>query len=255
MISVLIVNLNNLQLTKDCISDLLLQDIEFDLTVIDQNSIEEGTNEFIESLYSLSKPICKIDVIKNKFNKSLNLIWNEFVDSSDNEFICLLNNDVRLCPNFLSTAINLLQIEPTIGFVNHVTNNSGYKTFSDTLDYVIIDKPYRQGWDPIFRKSCYNRIPEELKFFYGDDYIYSKLYSSGMKGAYVISSPIAHYWKQTTEKKGGNRNLNTDEKAYLKLNIEYRDLDFIREFSNLKPNFDVEEFCKNVRYYNLLKNF
>jgi len=255
MISVLVVNLNNLKLTKDCISDLLLQDIEFDLTIVDQNSVEEGTDEFLETVYKLSKPIRKIDVIRNKFNKSLNLIWNEFVNNSKNEYICLLNNDVRLCPNFLSSAIEVFQNEPEVGFVNHVTNNSKYKTFSIDLQYVVIDKPYRQGWDPMFRKSCYSDIAEQLAFFYGDDYIYSKLYSSGMKGAYIINSPIAHLWKQTTEKKGGCRDLKSDEKYYLSLDLEHKNLDFVRDLSKLKPEFDVDEFCKTVRYYNLLRNF
>ena len=39
-ISVLVVNLNNLEFIKDCVSDLMLQDCNFNLTIIDQNSSE-----------------------------------------------------------------------------------------------------------------------------------------------------------------------------------------------------------------------
>lgn len=255
MISVLVVNLNNLELTKDCINDLMIQDIEFDLTIVDQNSTELETNNFLDTVESLSNPVKSVQVIKNDYNKSLSLIWNEFVENCKNEFACLLNNDTRLCPNFLSSAIEVFRNEPEVGFVNHVTNNSKYKTFSNDLQYVVIDKPYRQGWDPIFRKSCYSVIPEQLAFFYGDDYIYSKLYSSGMKGAYIINSPIVHLWKQTTENKGGCRDLKSDEKYYLSLDLEHKNLDFLRDLSKLKPEFDVDEFCKTVRYYNLLRNF
>ena len=255
MISVLVVNLNNLELTKNCINDLMMQDIEFDLTIVDQNSNELGTSDFLSEINNLLSPVKSITIIKNNFNKSLNLIWNEFVEDSKNEFICLLNNDVRLCPNFLSSALDVLEIEKEVGFINHVTNNSEFSTFSDVLEYVIINQPYRQGWDPIFRKSCYHRIPDEIKFFYGDDYIYTKLYSSGMKGAYVLNSPIVHLWKQTTKEKGGMRDLTDDKNHYKKAILDYKKLDFVRELSKLKPEFDVDEFCQKVKYYNLLRNF
>jgi GT2 family glycosyltransferase len=42
-ISVLVVNLNNLSYTKQCIEDLLNQDVKFNLTLIDQNSTEEDS--------------------------------------------------------------------------------------------------------------------------------------------------------------------------------------------------------------------
>lgn len=254
MISVLVVNLNNIELTRNCIDDLMMQDTEFDLTIVDQNSYESKTNYFLSEFRNLSSPVKSITIIKNKFNKSLNSIWNEFVEDSKNEFICLLNNDVRLCPNFISSALDVFNIENEVGFINHVTNNSDFSTFSDNLEYVVINKPYRQGWDPIFRKSCYHRIPDDIKFFYGDDYIYSKLYSSGMKGAYILNSPIVHLWKQTTEDKGGVRDLTDDKSNYKKAIVNYKKLDFVREFSKLKPEFDVDEFCQKVKYYNLLRN-
>jgi GT2 family glycosyltransferase len=51
-ISVLVVNLNNLQFTKDCVNDLMSQDCEFNLTIVDQNSSEEGTKEYFSTLPS-----------------------------------------------------------------------------------------------------------------------------------------------------------------------------------------------------------
>lgn len=253
MISVLVVNLNNLELTKNCIGDLMMQDVEFDLTIVDQNSKEIGTEEFLYSDF-IKHPIKSVNIIRNNYNKELNHIWNEFVENCQNEFVCLLNNDVRICPNFLSSALEVFSLEKSVGFVNHVTNNSNFNTFNNQLNYIIINDPYRQGWDPIFRKDCFHKIPEELKFFYGDDYIYHKLYSTGMKGAYVINSPIVHFCKQTTEEKGGNRTFITDKDEYKKIGLFDEKLDFVRELSKLKPEFDVDEFCQTVRYYNLFRN-
>lgn len=232
-ISVLVVNLNNLQFTKDCISDLMLQDCEFNLTIIDQNSKEEGTREYFESLPK------NIEFIQNNENISLNRLWNWFVSRSNDPYICLLNNDVRISPNFLSSAIKVFEKEPNVGFINHVSNNKDYQEWSDELSYKIIESPYRQGWDPIFRKESYSQIPGNLSFFYGDDYIYSKLYSSGMKGAYILNSPMIHFERSTTVEKGGQRDSSIDCDYFFKLDLEYKYLNFVEEFSKWKPEFSI----------------
>lgn len=231
-ISVLVVNLNNLNYTKDCINDLLLQDCEFNLTIVDQNSSEEGTREYLSTLPS------NIEFIQNEENKPLNHLWNWFVEKSNTPYICLLNNDVRIAPNFLSSTIKVFEKESNVGFVNHVSNNKDYQEWSSNLRYKIIEEPYRQGWDPIFRKDCYSQIPNELSFFYGDDYIYSKLYSSGMKGAYVLNSPMIHFERSTTVEKGGQRDASPDGDFFYYLDIEYKNLSFVEELSKWKPEFN-----------------
>jgi GT2 family glycosyltransferase len=240
-ISVLLVNLNNLSYTKQCLEDLLNQDIVFNLRLVDQNSSETGTKEFFDSFFTkhlngdFYGKINYLEISNTGFNKPLNHLWNEYVKESSTEFICLLNNDVRIPPNFLSSSISVLEKEPSVGFVNHVTNNLTYSSWSDSLEYVIMETPYRQGWDPIFRKSCYNEIPEELKFFYGDDYIYSKLYSLGYKGAYVLNSPIIHFERSTTEEKGGRRDCSEDGNTFYLLDIEHKNLKFNEELCRWKP--------------------
>ena len=237
MISVLVVNLNNLEYTKNCINDLLKQDCNFDLTIVDQNSSESGTTEYFSSLPE------NVEFIQNYENKPLNHLWNWFVEKSQTTYVCLLNNDVRIAPNFLSSAIQILEKEPNVGFVNHVSNNKDYQEWSNELKYKIIETPYRQGWDPIFRKECYSNIPEELSFFYGDDYIYSKLYSSGMKGAYVLNSPMIHFERSTTIEKGGQRDASPDGDFYYRLDLQFKNLSFVEELSKWKPEFlDISEY-------------
>ena len=241
-ISVLVVNLNNLSYTKQCVEDLLNQDVEFNLRLIDQNSTEEGTKIYFNSLYisymkgELGK-INFLEVSNTGCNLPLNHLWNEFVTSSSTDFLCLLNNDVRLPPNFLSSSISVLEKEPLVGFVNHVTNNLNYSSWSDILEYKIMEEPYRQGWDITCKKSCYNQIPKELTFFYGDDYIYSKLYSSNYKGAYIFNSPIIHFERSTTTEKGGSRDCTPDSNVFNLLELEHKNLKF-NELSKWKPQFN-----------------
>ena len=181
-ISVLVVNLNNLEYTKNCIEDLLSQDVCINLRLVDQNSSEFGTKDFFDNFFSnhvsgkFYGKINYLEIINTGFNKPLNHIWNEFVSESQTDFVCLLNNDVRLSPNFISSSLSIFDDNNNVGVVSHVSNNHNYSQWSNVLKYKIIDKPYRQGWDPIFRKECYSYIPKELEFFYGDDYIFSKLY-------------------------------------------------------------------------------
>lgn len=242
-ISVLVVNLNNLSYTKRCLDDLLNQDIVFNLRLVDQNSSELGTKEFFDDFFTKHSngefygKIDYLEISNTGFNKPLNHLWNDYVKESSTEFICLLNNDVRISPNFLSSSISVLEKEPDVGFVNHVTNNSAYSSWSDSLEYVIMESPYRQGWDPIFRKSCYSPIPDELKFFYGDDYIYSKLYSWGYKGAYVLNSPMIHLERSTTTEKGGLRDCSLDGDFFSSLDLDYKNLTFNEDLCRWKPEF------------------
>jgi hypothetical protein len=223
-----------------------MQDIPFNLRLIDQNSTEPGTSEFFREFLTrhiehgdfLGK-ISYLEFFNTGFNRPLNHLWNDFVAESSTPFCCILNNDVRVLPNFLSSALEVLKREPSVGFVNHTTNSKEFSAASEDLVYEIIDKPYRQGWDFIFRKECFVEIPEQLTFFYGDDYIYSKLYSSGKKAAYVLNSPMLHFERSTTEEKNGVRDLSGDREFYLSLGLEFRDLSFHPVYSKWKPEFQI----------------
>ena len=50
-ISVLLINLNNLEYTKNCFEYLVRQDILFNLKIIDQNSNENGTQEYYNYIF------------------------------------------------------------------------------------------------------------------------------------------------------------------------------------------------------------
>jgi GT2 family glycosyltransferase len=266
-ISILLVNLNNLEYTKDCLNDLLNQDIVFNLRLIDQNSSEFGTKDFFDEFFRRHQngdfygKINFLEVLNTGFNIPLNHLWNEYMNESLTDFVCLLNNDVKVSPNFLSSAVTILENEPNVGVVNHITNNIKFSSWSDSLNYIVMENPYRQGWDPIFRKSCYNKIPENLNFFYGDDFIYSKLYESGYKGAYVLNSPMIHFERSTTTEKGGLRDCSEDGNFFSSLNLCYKNLTFNEELCRWKPEFseilktDRISIINNIIEKNNFKNY
>ena len=97
-ITVLLVNLNNILHTKQCLDDLISQDILFNLTLVDQNSSEPGTKELFDSFFTrhingdFNGKINFLEIQNTGYNKPLNHIWNNFVNNTSTEFICLLNN-------------------------------------------------------------------------------------------------------------------------------------------------------------------
>jgi GT2 family glycosyltransferase len=100
MIDVLIINLNCLDHTKNIINDLRKQTYKnFDLTVLDQGSKEEGTKEYLNELKG-DKELTPI-VVRHEYNIPINVLWNNHVEISVHPIICILNNDIRIPSNFM----------------------------------------------------------------------------------------------------------------------------------------------------------
>lgn len=228
---VLVLNLNNLDFTKQCISDLLKQDVtDFAITLVDQGSTEPGTIEYLKGL-----PI-NIDVIFNSKNEPVNKMWNWFYQNHNEELLCFLNNDVRITHNFISDTIKVFKEEPSVGVVVHATNHPNYQCVRPELNYVVVPKSNNmQGWDYTIRRECFTLIPSELKTYCGDDFIYHHLYEMGYNMAYVLSSPMIHYEGQskksmtTSGLEDTQKFIELGHKHYLKIN---------QNFSRLKPTFD-----------------
>jgi GT2 family glycosyltransferase len=194
-IGVLIVNYNNLGYTKDCVSDLFKQiNKNFKIWVVDQNSKEDGTEEFLKEIESIG-----VTVVRNSENVDLNKVWNWFYDTCDFEYLCFLNNDVRLTNNFIDDTITILDTEEKVGSVVHVTNNLDYVKCNHKLNYEIMSPPLYQGWDFTLRRELFEKIPDTLRIFGGDDLLFGYIVKKGFDVAIAYSSPVIHYKEKTRE--------------------------------------------------------
>lgn len=192
-VGIVVVNLNQLQLTKKCIDDLLNQINEnFDIFLYDQNSNEEGTAKYLRNCENNN-----INVLRNNENIPLNHIWNNFKNICSCEYLCFLNNDTELSNMFIDDIINVFGLEPKVGFVIHVTNHPQYLETKKKLEYKILNPAYYQGWDFTIRRNLIPEIPKVLIIFGGDDYIFAKAVNAGYNVALVYSSPIIHYSSKT----------------------------------------------------------
>ena len=112
---VLVINLNTLSYTRNYIKDLLKQNVSFDLTLIDQASDEEGIKELFNWTKSVWGNRGKLVIKYNTHNEPLNNIWNKFAQESSNEYLCYLNNDVRIPSNFIKDSEYVFMEQPSVG--------------------------------------------------------------------------------------------------------------------------------------------
>ena len=222
MFDILVLNLNCLDHTKNIIKDLYNQTYKkFDLTLIDQGSIESGTKEYLEELRELYS---NIKIIENNKNAFVNRTWNNFVEKSEKEFFCILNNDIRIPKTFLKSAIDIFSKERGVGAILHPTNHPDYDQAYNKLFYKILPKgKYRQGWDICMRKKAWTPIPEMLKIYCGDDFVFENMYAKGYDCAIDFSSPIIHFVGQTRKSR---YNLHMPERNPKKDIENYRALGY-----------------------------
>jgi hypothetical protein len=109
---------------------------------------------------------------------------------------------VRLSNNFTDDIIRIFQNESQVGAILHVTNNPKFCKAEHTLNYEILNPPLYQGWDFCFKREAYTKIPDSLRIFGGDDFLFGHLKKGGFKIAFTYSSPIIHYKERTRIKMG-----------------------------------------------------
>lgn len=229
-IRILVVNLNNKEYTKNCINNLLSQTYKnFKLTIVDQNSSEEGTQEFLETLTDL-----RIQIVRNEENQPLNHVWNWFHQTYTEEILCFLNNDVIITDNFIYDIMEVFNKETQVGIVVHSTNHESYTAKKTPTEYTIVERDrYMQGWDYSIRRDLFTPIPEQLKTYCGDDFIFHNLYKQGYDVAYVTSSPMIHFEGQSKKfmKTSGVEDIHT----YVRMGFPHN-LRINEEFSKIKPS-------------------
>jgi GT2 family glycosyltransferase len=204
LLGVLVVNLNRLELTKNCIKDLQNQtNKNFEIHLFDQNSSEEGTSEYLSQVEEQG-----IIVHRNEYNIPLNHLWNSFKDLCKCPYLCFLNNDVQLSNRFVEDTISTFSHNPSVGITTYVTNHPDHLDTLPNLDFIILKPPTYQGWAFTIKRELMPTIPRDTQLFYGDDIIFSHVVNKGYHIAFVYSAPMVHYCSQTHAEYALNNNVN-----------------------------------------------
>lgn len=159
MFSVIIPTMWRSKRTKDLLYSLEQSEKVGEIFLINNNS--ENTPDYLKDLK-------KITIFNSGKNEYVNPSWNIGVKNSKFDFIALCNDDI----NFNTIIFDKIKImdKTLIGI-----DSSCYQlqTFNNVL-YLdkLSTRCYGFGCLMFFKKQDYIEIPEQLKIWYGDDYLF-----------------------------------------------------------------------------------
>lgn len=155
-------------------------------SLVSDESVQEVIiiNNNVEKEFNYENP--KVRIISKGQNLFVNPSWNLGVEEAKNDYVALINDDIKIPNNLCSSILNLF--DDNTGIVGADTKDVINTRNKD--NEVIIDVTDKKvelsdnitlnpitfrlpdfGIFMVFKKENYKTIPEDLKIFYGDDWI------------------------------------------------------------------------------------
>ncbi len=223
-----------LQKNKDLLKNLIIS-LEKDEAVKEIILIDNSTKGFeLESN--------KLRVIIPGENIFVNPAWNLGVREAKCDIIALLNDDIIISQGFCSNVIK--KMNPQMGVVGFDVD------FAETVSEILPSpksseielKPlnYRSnnwGIAIFFYKTSYFEIPESLKIYFGDDWIFRENKKLKRQNYSISKQKIYHFGSLTS--KGFSKIFVDEEKIYKKLTLNpiQRIINIERIYKGFKVNF------------------
>lgn len=177
------------------------------LKILENDSVVDEILLIDNSLKGLDYTSQKLRIITPEHNIFVNPAWNLGVNEARNSLVALLNDDITISPSFCTNVVN--NMTPKMGAVG-----ACYKTIKETTDieYSIENTKnlslspidlltYHWGIAIFFYKSSYIKIPEEMKIYRGDDWIFYQNKALGRQNYYIDGQTIYHYGSLTSKSK------------------------------------------------------
>lgn len=173
----------------------------------------------------------KLRVIVPNKNLYVNPSWNLGIKEAKNEFFGILNDDLLLPKNLCSQVLEFLNNNNCglIGLDNDtLIPTKSIQEFNDNPENMVIsfkkmDEKFNSGyWGSIIFGSCknYKSIPEELKIYCGDNFLYK---STRDKDNYKMCGiKIKHYGSLSSDLEIFNNIKKDDMQTYSKMDSEYK---------------------------------
>lgn len=140
-LTVVIPNYNGKHFLKECFESLKNQNYSFKVIVID-NASQDGSVDYIEKNYPT------FTLIENKKNLGFATAVNQGIKASNSEYILLLNNDVELELNSVSTLLKCIKKDENIFAVSSKMIQYNDKSKMDDAgdEYTIFGWTWRVGY-------------------------------------------------------------------------------------------------------------
>ena len=210
-------------------------------------TIQANTDLLTNLIYSLDKdpsvfeiivinnstrPLPKIHAYKTKIldfgeNLYVNKSWNIGVEESQAEFYALINDDLILPDNFCSKILPFLSKEKGLyGFDKEFVQNIDHpEPYNEKYELFIQKADYRRlGYGIIMmgHRDNYYSIPNELKIFCGDDYLFFMNEQSGKTNYKISGCNIKHCHQLSSFKPEFFKIKQQDCINYKKINKKYK---------------------------------
>ena len=199
-------------LTKEltAVIPTLLKDEDMLKNLLDSLCRDNSVKEIIvinntTEMFEYSNP--KVRILSQGKNLYVNPSWNLGVREAKTDYVALINDDL-IVPNNICTAI-LEKMDDNIGIAG--IDTTGIIETKDANNNIVIDansveldnaknisfkpitfRPQKFGVFMLFKKSHYVEIPDELKIFWGDDWIIYQARKLGKTNITVNGIKIIH---------------------------------------------------------------
>jgi len=146
----------------------------------------------------------KMQMIDDKLQLPPNHSWNYGLSLCKTKYWLFVNDDVLMHSSIINDCKNVMEDNLSIGLLQVGTNVtqtvgdyiSTLKPFDSAMQpthYFIQGDNYMMGWWVVGRTENWKPIPEELKYFYGDNFCYRVNQMQGLKIGKIINKYIVHY--------------------------------------------------------------
>lgn len=173
----------------------------------------------------------KVRIIMPEKNIYVNPSWNLGVKESKYDYVALFNDDLLVSKSFCSRVYPLLSKDKGLfGIDNDFIVNMGEEGFEIPIkEGEITIKPAPPKLDRtcffgclmFFHKDSYYEIPEEMKIFCGDDFLYDKNIQNGKQNYTITGEQVKHFGSLSSSLAEFSEIEERDLIAYAKINKDF----------------------------------
>lgn len=222
-VSIVILVKDALYYVKKCLKSLKTYTDNYELIIVDNDS-KEKTKKYLKSIDWLD-----FTLITNKENKGVSYGWNQAIKIAKYDYVCLLNSDTMLSPNWLGKLMRGFNFHKNVGIVGPTSSRTGTLQSSPITrskqhieDQNIINKfaeslneGYREipivGYCWVIKKTVFDKIGVFDWRRYGiawhEDTDFSwRARKVGFKSVWCYGSYVHHFGAKTTIEMGIDAN-------------------------------------------------
>ena len=202
----------------------LQKNIEMLNNLVNMLEKDESVSEIIvidNSCCGYNSDCSKLRTIVPKENLFVNPSWNLGVKEAKEDIVALLNDDVTLPYDFCSRVAE--KMSPEMGIVgfhrDFIDNIPQVMPIPESTEIKLERANGRCGFFGIamfFYKSSYVDIPEDIKVYWGDDWLYYQNIKLHRKNYYISNQRIYHWGSLSSTDKVVSPYSKHDSKLYRK---------------------------------------